>query len=418
MDHCLTNQPEIIVNHYKCDFSHSDHDAIFMDFETGAAKKNPNQMLKSRDFRKLRANPSRFNQELDKIDWRQLDEQDDLDSMVDFWKKSTTSVLNILAPEGVRKVSKKKVKLLPQHVRDAQRKCNKMKKDLMMHEKGEKPFNCSQCDKRLCKGCAAVMKEESCFTCPKCCKNFSCLSDLKKHEMHITEPSICAGCNCAPNTSNQLKEHETIRANDEPFSCAHCDKTFCNKADKNEVRAYRKQKNFTNRLINKVIQDHKEIKINEKSSMNDCYKACEEVLRPEKLAKNKMQLIKDGETIENPKELVDVLNHFFKNKPEKLAADVKIHPGTDPLEKLREKMKSKKLSFGLQTVSVNHVKNIIRKLKPKKSCGFDELSSELLKMGADVLSEPLTKIINKSIEDGRFPEDWKVAKVCPLHKKR
>ena len=62
--------------------------------------------------------------------------------------------------------------------------------------------------------------------------------------------------------------------------------------------------------------------------MNDCYKACEEVLRPEKLAKNKMQLIKDGETIENPKELVDVFNHFFKNKPEKLAADVKIDPGT------------------------------------------------------------------------------------------
>ena len=112
-----------------------------------------------------------------------------------------------------------------------------------------------------------------------------------------------------------------------------------------------------------------------------------------------------------------MFNQFFKEKPEKLAADVVMDSGADPLAKLREKMKSKNLSFSLQTVSVNHVKSIIKKLKTKRSSGFDELSSELLKMGAEVLSEPLTKIINKSIEEGRFPEDWKVAKVCPLHKK-
>ena len=92
-------------------------------------------------------------------------------------------------------------------------------------------------------------------------------------------------------------------------------------------------------------------------------------------------------------------------------------PSRDPLEKLREKMKSKDVSFSLQKVSVSHVKNIIKKLKRKKSCGFDELSSELLKMGSEALSKPLTTIINKSIEEGKFPEDWKVAKVCPLFKK-
>ena len=63
------------------------------------------------------------------------------------------------------------------------------------------------------------------------------------------------------------------------------------------------------------------------------------------------------------------------------------------------------------------MKLIIKKLKNKKSCGFDELSSELLKMGSEVLSKPLTTIINKSIEEGRFPEEWKIAKVFPLHKK-
>ena len=69
-------------------------------------------------------------------------------------------------------------------------------------------------------------------------------------------------------------------------------------------------------------------------------------------------------------------------------------------------MRSKDLSFNLHTVPVSHVKKIIQKLKPKKSSGFDELSSELLKLGVDELSEPLTKIINASITEGKFPELW------------
>ena len=93
---------------------------------------------------------------------------------------------------------------------------------------------------------------------------------------------ICSGCDSGmSNTPNDLKIHERIRKHDEPFRCAHCDKTF-NVADKTEVRAYRKHRNFTNRLMNKISQENTGIDITEESSMNDCYKACEEVLRPEK----------------------------------------------------------------------------------------------------------------------------------------
>ena len=36
---------------------------------------------------------------------------------------------------------------------------------------------------------------------------------------------------------------------------------------------------------------------------------------------------------------------------------------------------------------------------------------------ADVLSIPLTRIINKSINEGRFPNKWKESIVCPILKK-
>ena len=71
----------------------------------------------------------------------------------------------------------------------------------------------------------------------------------------------------------------------------------------------------------------------------------------------------------------------------------------------------------LKTVQEGKVKKIIQQLKAKQSCGKDNISSELLKIGAEALSAPLTWIINKSIVDKRYPEYWKEAIVKPLHKK-
>ena len=60
---------------------------------------------------------------------------------------------------------------------------------------------------------------------------------------------------------------------------------------------------------------------------------------------------------------------------------------------------------------------MLRSLKQKRSYGHDGISSEILKLGADILVVPLTYIINFSILTGKFPNNWKLAKVVPLHKK-
>ena len=56
-------------------------------------------------------------------------------------------------------------------------------------------------------------------------------------------------------------------------------------------------------------------------------------------------------------------------------------------------------------------------MKSKTSSGQDNISSELLKIGGEILAAPLTFIINKSIVDQKFPDFWKEAIVQPLHKK-
>ena len=97
------------------------------------------------------------------------------------------------------------------------------------------------------------------------------------------------------------------------------------------------------------------------------------------------------------------LNNFFKEKVEILASKIIIDDSIDPLNKLREKVKDLNLSFKLKTVSEKEVFDIIRKLKNKRSSGFDGISSEILKLSGQTLVAPLTWLINSSIVNGTFP---------------
>ena len=58
----------------------------------------------------------------------------------------------------------------------------------------------------------------------------------------------------------------------------------------------------------------------------------------------------------------------------------------------------------------------IKGMKNKKSSGRDEVTQEQMILGAEVLTVPLTRIINSSISEGKFPEAWKVGVVTPVLK--
>ena len=55
-------------------------------------------------------------------------------------------------------------------------------------------------------------------------------------------------------------------------------------------------------------------------------------------------------------------------------------------------------------------------IKRSKVTGIDDLPPGLIKDAADVLSVPLSHIINMSLDIGQFPQEWKAAKIIPLHK--
>ena len=142
-----------------------------------------------------------------------------------------------------------------------------------------------------------------------------------------------------------------------------------------------------------------------------------DILRPENITKNSIKIETEGKLIEDSLELAEQFNRFFKEKVEKLAARIKKDPNGDPFCRLREKLQDWDLKFHLKTMHERDVLTILKSLKPKKSYGPDCVTSEILKLGAKVLAMPLTYIINSSILSGKYPTNWKLAKVVPLYKK-
>ena len=55
-------------------------------------------------------------------------------------------------------------------------------------------------------------------------------------------------------------------------------------------------------------------------------------------------------------------------------------------------------------------------MNPNKAPGSDSLPP-ILKELPDVITEPLTILLNMSLKEGRLPSTWKVAHVVPILKK-
>ena len=63
------------------------------------------------------------------------------------------------------------------------------------------------------------------------------------------------------------------------------------------------------------------------------------------------------------------------------------------------------------------VRNEILKLKVYKSCGPDEKHPPILIELVDLVSKPVALLLNKIMDEGCIPQDWKMTYVSPVFKK-
>ena len=128
---------------------------------------------------------------------------------------------------------------------------------------------------------------------------------------------------------------------------------------------------------------------------------------------NFSQLVQNGETVQNPKDIATILNKYFVNIAGKIDAEI---PRTrkSPLDYLGRKIDS---SFFLSPTESAEIENIVSQLKNGKSVGPFSIPCNLLKMLNKFISPILALSINESFLTGVFPDKLKIAKVIALHKK-
>ena len=130
----------------------------------------------------------------------------------------------------------------------------------------------------------------------------------------------------------------------------------------------------------------------------------------------------DNEHTTSPTKMAEVLNEFFLNKVKNICDNLRPSPtDIDPLSTLRNALfkwncYNNVPVFDLEPVDSETVKKIILSLKNSNAECREGLSNNIVKKSANILTYPLTHLINRIIVTAEFPRHWKLYKTIGLYK--
>ena len=128
---------------------------------------------------------------------------------------------------------------------------------------------------------------------------------------------------------------------------------------------------------------------------------------------NPKKLTHQGVEIKDLRKMASTFNDFFVNIGN--TVENKIPKGR---KNYRDFLKNSiQNTIFLSPVSDEEIFDMLRNINSKKSCGPNNIPSNLLKINAENFVLPLKIMINQSFAEGIFPNCLKSAQICPIYKK-
>ena len=124
------------------------------------------------------------------------------------------------------------------------------------------------------------------------------------------------------------------------------------------------------------------------------------------------RMIIDDQEISDQGKIANCFNKFFVDINPKLASMI-----PESQTKFDQYLNPHQTFMSDPNLTDDELKEALRSLKPNKSPGYDNISSNVVNETSDIFFTPLKYIFNLSLQQGIFPESLKIAKVSPVYKK-
>ncbi|KAL4082915.1 hypothetical protein QTP88_029569 [Uroleucon formosanum] len=132
------------------------------------------------------------------------------------------------------------------------------------------------------------------------------------------------------------------------------------------------------------------------------------------------EIIKDIYPTSTPKDYLNLVNSYFATTGKRLV-DNNFSNSTNNIQSnfgINTNNKSNTSSnFKLDTIGSHEVKNILNNLNNNSAPGVDGYTALFFKQTGDNVILPIVHIINCSVTNGTVPDELKVARIVPIHKK-
>ena len=179
--------------------------------------------------------------------------------------------------------------------------------------------------------------------------------------------------------------------------------------------AFKKARNNVTNLLRKAEDNHyKKLIENEKNNLKGLWDIAGKIINPKKSKKTTIinSLIVEGKTIHDDSQISNAINNFFSSIGKNLADKIKVKSD------FKKYLPAANLnSMFLEEADIDEIKKIILSLKSNKAGGHDRIKPGLIKDCCEIVTGPITHIINLSLKTAAVPQKLKIAKVTPVYKK-
>ena len=178
-------------------------------------------------------------------------------------------------------------------------------------------------------------------------------------------------------------------------------------------------------VLSKVILTAKKLHYNKiilgsKNKMKSTWKIINEEKGRTKSSIDIQSLVINNNIIMNQNKIANIFNNYFLSISDAVNSNNNKHINTsmtNPINYLTNNLKRPFAKISWQYASTYEVEKIIKSLRTKNTCGYDEISNRIIKLTAPFIISPLTYICNAVLSTGVFPGRLKYAVVKPILKK-